>query len=299
MGWYKKIGFLIVLLTFNTPVLAQEFNATVTVDSRQTGRPNLQIFSTLKNAVEEFINKSEWTDKEFEEHEKIDCSFFIIVRSYESKEFSASLQVQASRPVFNSTYTSTLINVNDKDFSFEYTEFEPLNYNPNSFDSNLVSAISFYLYTILGLDADSFEELSGTSYYEEANKIVSAARSSGRSGWENRGNAFSRGKINQELLSRNFDGLRKAFYEYHRLGLDTMSEEKEKAKKVIINAIKDIREVDSQRPNSAMVRLFFDAKAQEILNVLNGGPKMDIADVKGMLYKMAPVHSRKWERIRY
>lgn len=208
MDWHKRIGFLIVVLISTVPVFAQEFNATVTVDSRQTGRPNLQIFSTLKNSVEEFINKSDWTDKEFEEHERIDCSFFIIVKSYESKEFSASLQVQASRPVFNSTYTSTLINVNDKDFSFQYTEFEPLNYNPNSFDSNLVSAISFYLYTILGLDADSFEELGGTAYYEEANKIVSAARSSGRSGWENRGNSFSRGKINQELLSRNFDGLR-------------------------------------------------------------------------------------------
>ncbi len=299
MNWHKRSGLLIIVFICTTPLLAQEFNATVTVDSRQTGRPNLQIFSTLKKSVQEFINKSEWTDKEFEEHEKIDCSFFIIVRSYESKEFSASLQVQASRPVFNSTYTSTLINVNDKDFSFEYTEFEPLNYNPNSFDSNLVSAISFYLYTILGLDADSFEKLGGTSYYEEANKIVSAARSSGRSGWENRGNAFSRGKINQELLSRNFDGLREAFYEYHRLGLDTMSDDKKKAKELIINAIKDIREVDSQRPNSGLIRLFFDAKAQEILNVLNGGPKMDIADVKGMLYKMAPVHSRKWERIRY
>ena len=299
MNWYKiTLTFLIAVIGF-TSIYAQEFNASVTVDSRQTGKPNLQIFSTLKKSVEEFINKSSWTDKNFEEHEKIDCSFFIIVNSYESKEFSASLQVQASRPVFQSTYSSTLINVNDKDFSFSYTEFEPLNYNPNSFDSNLISTIGFYLYTILGLDADSFEELGGTSYYEEANKIVSAARSSGRSGWESRGNSFSRGKINQELLSRNFDGLREAYYQYHRKGLDVMSDDKKKAKEAIIKSIKKIRKVDNQRPNSTIVRTFFDAKASEILNILNGGPKADIAEVKGMLYKMAPVHSRKWERIKY
>ena len=299
MIWRKITLILLLAVMALSPVYPQEFNATVTIDSRQTGNPNLQIFSTLKKSVEEFINKSSWTDKNFKEHEKIDCSFFIIVNSYKSKEFSASIQVQASRPVFQSNYTSTLINVNDKDFSFSYSEFEPLNYNPNSFDSNLISTIGFYLYTILGLDADSFEELGGTSYYEEANKIVSAARSSNRSGWESQGNAFTRGKINQELLSRNFDGLREAYYQYHRKGLDLMSDDKAKAKESIIKSIKKIKQVDNQRPNSVIIRTFFDAKASEILNILNGGPKADIAEVKGMLYKMAPIHSRKWERIKY
>lgn len=295
-----KIFFCIIFFLIEiTTVSAQEFNASVTIDSRQTGRANLQIFSTLKKSVEEFINKTNWTETNYEEHEKINCSFFIIVNSYDSKEFSASLQIQASRPVFESTYSSRLINLKDKDFSFSYTEFEPLNYNPNSFDSNLVSTISFYLYTILGLDADSFEKQGGTSYYKEANKIVSAARSSGRSGWENQGNKFTRAKINQELLSKNYNGLRTAYYQYHRKGLDIMINDKKKAKVNIIEAIKSIRKVDQQRPNSSIVRAFFDAKASEILNVLNGGPKTDIAEVKSMLYKMAPVHSRKWKRIKY
>ena len=298
MNFLKSIVAFFIAVIATTSINAQEFNASVTVDSRQTGKPNLQIFSTLEKSVEEFINKSNWIDKNFDEHQKINCSFFIIVNNYEAKSFSASLQVQASRPVFQSTYSSTLINVNDKKFSFNYTEFEPLNYNPNSFDSNLISTISFYLYTILGLDADSFEELGGTAYYEEANKIVAAAKSSGRSGWENRGNSFSRGKLNQELLSNNFNGLRESFYQYHRKGLDIMSKDKEKAKQVIIQSIKDIRKVDAQRPNATLIRTFFDTKAAEILNILNGGPKADIAEVKSMLYKMAPVHSRKWERLR-
>jgi hypothetical protein len=298
MKWYN-LFFIGLSFIFCVNSAAQELNATVTVDSRQTGRPNLQIFKTLKKSVEEFINKAEWTDQSFEEHERIECSFFIIVNAYEAKEFSASLQVQASRPVFDSSYTSTLLNIKDKNFSFSYTEFEPLNYNPNSFDTNLVSVVSYYIYTILGLDADSFENLGGTTYYEEARKIVTSAQSSGRSGWESRGSNFTRGNLNQELLAQNFTDLRNAFYTYHRKGLDIMNDKKEDGKEVILQSISDIRKVDQQRPNSLLVRTFFDAKASEILNILNGGPKIDIAEIKNMLYKMAPVHSRKWERIRY
>ena len=298
MNFPKSIIVILIFVIGIKPVNAQEFSASVTVDSRQTGKPNLQIFSTLEKSIQEFINKSSWTDKNFEEHEKINCSFFIIVDDYKANTFSATLQVQASRPVFQSTYSSTLININDKNFSFNYREFEPLNYNPNSFDSNLISTISFYLYTILGLDADSFKELGGTPYYKEANKIVAAAKSSGRSGWQSRGNSFSRGKINQELLSNNFNRLRRSFYQYHRKGLDMMSKDKKKAKKVIIQSIKDVRKVDAQRPNAILIRTFFDTKAAELLNILNGGPQADIAEVKSMLYKMAPVHSRKWERLK-
>ena len=294
----KYIFTILFVIGFAQLSIAQELNAEVVVDAKQTGRSQLSIFETLEQSVDEFINNTNWTSQNLDEHQKIDCSFFIIIQNYDSDQFQASIQIRSSRPVFGSTMTTPVMNINDGDFSFKYKEFEPLNYSANSFSSNLVSTISFYVYTILGLDADTFSELGGDSYYEEARQIVNAASQRGGPGWKDSGSSQSRYSNNRDLLSQNFTNFRKGLYLYHRQGLDMMYEDVDAGKENIVSAIDLISENAKNRPNSALIRTFFDAKADEIMKILNGGPELEISSTLSALNQVAPVHSRTWRMIK-
>lgn len=293
------MSFRYILLVLFFPFLAysQAIEAEVFLDAQQTGRNQLSIFNTLQKDLTEFINNTQWTDFNYQAHERIKCSFNIIVQGYDADNFQATLQVQSSRPVFNSTMNSILLNIKDNDFNFTYKEFAPLNYNPNVFTSNLISSISFYIYTILGYDADTFVEGGGDQYYEEARKIVNAASQRGGNGWSESGPNQSRFGMNRNLLSGNFSNYRKALYVYHRQGLDVMHKDVEEGKKNILTAINLISQNAKSRPNDALFRMFFDAKSDEIMQILNGGPEIDINSTISTLNQVAPVHSRKWRMI--
>lgn len=278
---------------------AQELNCQVVVNAEQTGQANTQVFKTLQNSLNEFINQTRWTNKQFEPQERIDCSMYININDYDTNSFSGSIQVQSSRPVFGSTMVSPVFNFNDQQFNFEYTEYEPLQYNPTEFKSNLVSVVTFYVYTILGLDADTFEEQGGTEYYEEANQIVNAAQQGGNAGWKVTDGNKSRYRLNADLLSNSFSGYRKALYDYHRNGLDLMHMSPAEGKKGVATAILDLERMSERRPNSLLVRTFFDAKADEVEHIFSGGPSVQIKEVLEALNTMAPTMSEKWGNIRY
>ena len=292
-----NLKLILLLLLFPFAISAQVLEAEVVLDAQQTGRNQLTIFRTLEKDLNEFINNTSWTDNTYDTHERIKCSFNIIIQAYDSDNFQATLQVQSSRPVFGSSMNSILLNISDGDFNFTYKEFEPLNYNPNVFTNNLVSTISFYVYTILGYDADTFVEQGGDESYEEARKIVNAASQRGGNGWKESGASQSRFGINRDLLSRNFSNYRKALYVYHREGLDLMQNDLEKGKENIVTAITLISENSKTRPNAPLFRIFFDAKSDEIMQILSGGPEMDISSTLSTLNQVAPVHNRKWSRI--
>ncbi|SHE76544.1 protein of unknown function [Psychroflexus salarius] len=292
-----KFSFILIALICFSTVNAQEFNAEVVVDAQQTGKNQLTVFKTLEQQLTEFINRNSWSSYQLENHQKINCSFFIIVKSFNNNQFQASLQVQASRPIYGSDKFSPILNFKDNELSFTYKEFQVFNYSPNSFENNLISVISFYLKTILGLDADSFEELSGNSFFEEANQIVNYSQQRG-SGWLISGNANSRAALNRDLLSNNFQEFRQAFYEYHRLGLDQFYSDPDLAKAKIVSALNKVQAVNNRRPNSILVRTFFDAKANEILEIFSGGNPENHEAVKNMLQKVAPIHSRSWRQIK-
>jgi hypothetical protein len=297
-----KHYFLVVcfLLSSVSRVCAQEFNCQVKVDAKQTGKLQLTIFDNLEKALNELVNQQRWTDKSIKEHQKIDCSIFILITSYESDFFTGSIQFQSSRPVFGTDMSTPILNINDRSFNFTYTEFQPLNFNPNTFETNVMSVVAFYLYTALGMDADTFTLEGGTAFYEQAQQVASSAQSANASGWGGRGSSgdFNRFNINRDLLSPNFSEFREALYVYHRLGLDVMHNDLEEGKQKIVEAIQLIEANNSRRPNSSLVRTFFDSKANEIQLILNGGPKVDVASVKESLYKMAPVHNRIWKEIK-
>ncbi len=297
----KKIFIAFCFLFFSSLIShAQEFNCQVVVDAKQTGKLQLSIFDNLQKALNELVNQQRWTDKSIKDHQKLDCSIFILITSYESDFFTGSIQFQSSRPVFGTDMSTPILNVNDRSFNFTYTEFQPLNFNPNSFETNVMSVIAFYLYTALGMDADTFTLEGGTSFYEQAQQVATAAQSANASGWGGRGSSgdFNRFNINRDLLSPNFSEFREALYVYHRLGLDVMQKDLEEGKQKIVEAIQLIDANNNKRPNSSLVRTFFDAKANEIQLILNGGPKVDVATVKESLYKMAPVHNRIWKEIK-
>jgi hypothetical protein len=290
--------FAFFLFFFIGIIQAQELNGTVTVNTKKLSNSNLSIFKTLEKSAYEFVNKTKWGNNIYSPKEKISCSFFINIEAYDSDQFTATIQVQSSRPIYNSSYLSPVFNLNDDKFSFRYIEFEPLNFNPNSFDSNLVSVLAYYCNMIIGLDADTFAPQSGTPYYEAAAQIVNTAQSSGFAGWSSMEVKQNRYFLVNDLLSNTFADIRNVLFDYHFKGLDSMSDDLKGGKEKIMNAVVSLEKVHSVRPNSYLMRTFFDAKADEIQSIFSGGPSVNVASLIDVLGKISPLNSSKWSSIK-
>lgn len=278
---------------------AQELNATVTIDAQQTGQPNLQVFRTLEQQLTEFISNTKWTNKVYKNQERIDCNFSLIISAFDSDAFNATLQIQASRPVYGSSYDSPIYNYNDRQFNFEYNEFQPLNFNINNFDSNLISVLAFHVYIIIGLDADTFELNGGQEYFQIAKQIVNTAAASSYAGWRATDGSQSRFRYNDALISNVYQEFHDAMYSYHRAGLDRMSEAPKDAKQNIVIAIEQLKSINDRRPNSYLLRTFFDAKSDELQAIFSGGPSVDIAKLLENLNRMAPTKRKNWSQIKF
>ena len=290
--------FTFVLLFIFGGVQAQQLNCTVTVDAQRLSVTNQQVFKTLQTSISEFVNKTDWTGQTVKQNEKINCSIYITVSANNSDQFIATIQVQSSRPVFNSSYTSPVLNYNDKDFSFQYTEFENLIFNPTSFDSNLVSVLSFYSYVILGMDADTFVMESGNPYFETAQNILNVAQQGGSKGWSQADGNQNRYFLINDILSPAFKQVRQTMFEYHS-GLDLMNQDLKEAKEKIKGSLIDLAKLNASRPNAFLTRVFFDAKSDEIVAVFSGGPSITISDLVDNLNKISPLNSSKWALIHY
>lgn len=293
----KKIFNIFLLFSFCL-VNAQQLNCTVQINTDKVATTNNQIFKNLQVAINDFVNKTDFTGEALKQHEKISCSMVIIINSFENNNFSASIQVQSTRPVFNSTYSTPVFNFNDNDFSFRYTEFENLIFNPATFELNLVSMLSFYSYIILGLDADTYKINGGRDWLDLAQQIQTVAQQSGYRGWSQTDGNQNRFFLINDILSGTFQPYRDALYAYHRQGLDIMTEDLKVAKENIIGAVEILSSIYSSRPNAFLTRIFFDAKADEIVSILSGGPNMDIRNFVDKLNRISPVNSSKWATIR-
>ena len=284
---YTSIGF------------SQELRATVAINYDQVNNGNPQLFKNLEKQVTEFLNNTKWTDNDVKENEKIECNFFFNITSYGSNNFEGTLQIQASRPVFNSTLSTPIFNVNDKNFNFRFIEFENMIYDANSFTSNLVSVLAFYTNVIIGIDNDSFSKLGGTEYLKTASNIVTVAQSSGFKGWSQSeiGNN-NRNFFISDLLSTTYEPFRTSMYIYHRQGLDTMASDLKGGKQAIVQAIGTLSEINKSRSNSLLMRTFFDTKADEVVAIFSGGPRIDVAQLVENLNKISPLNSQKWNKIR-
>lgn len=292
--------FILVLLLFlSFSAKSQELNCNVIVNAQFTGNENFQIFKTLQTQLREFVNSTKWTDKEFAPQERIECGIFINVTEYNNNVFKASIQVQSSRPVYGSTYTTPIYNVNDKDFTFSYVEFQNLLYNKNQFESNLVSVIAFHIYMVLGLDGDSFAPNGGQEYLKQAQTIVNYSQQENAKGWKLEDGLQTRFALIDNLMSPTFKEYRSVMYDYHRKGLDLMNENPKSGKEAIASAIEEFNAMNRRRPNSFLLRTFFDAKGDEIEQIFSDGPNVPITELVATLNRVAPMYSSKWRNIKF
>ncbi len=294
-----KIVKILIVFLIALQTNAQELRATVTINSDKIPGSNKQVFKTLERSLIEFINQKKWTNKNFKQQEKIDCSFILTLTAQSSSnEFVGTLQIQSSRPVYGSSYLTTVFNFKDNNFAFRYTEYENFQYNPNNFDSNLVSVFAYYVYLILGLDADTFSLNGGTIYYDAAENAMNQAQQSGYSGWSSTSSGATRFKLISDILSGTFDAYRSALYNYHLHGLDLMHSDKLNAKFNIEESIQSIKSIYDRRPNALLIRIFMDAKADEIVEVFSDGPRFDTSKLKEDLTKISPINLSKWNTIK-
>ncbi|WP_406684127.1 DUF4835 family protein [Seonamhaeicola sp. MEBiC1930] len=278
---------------------SQELNCNVVVNAQLTGNENFPIFKTLEKQLTEFVNNTKWTNKTFLPQERIDCSMVLTISNYSGESFQATLQVQSSRPVYGSSYSTPIYNFNDKNFNFRYLEYQNLIFNPTQFQSNLVSVLAFHVYMILALDADSFSANGGDAYLKQAQTIMNYSQQGNFLGWKLEDGLQSRFTLMDNIMSPTFKEYRQVINNYHRQGLDVMSENAKEAKENISNALKMFQIMNRRRPNSFLQRTFFDAKADEIAQIFSGGPNVNIASLKEILQKVAPMHSSKWQSIKF
>lgn len=294
---FKSLLYLILFFSFFYSK-AQELNATFEINTDKISGTNKQIYTTLKNSLTQFVNQQKWTNYNFKEQEKIDCNFTLIILEQSGSTFKGTLQIQSSRPVYNSSYVTPVFNFKDENIAFDYIEYQELRLNKNTFESNLVSLISFYYNIILGLDADTFQLNGGIPYFENAQNVLVQAQQSGYRGWNQIDGDYTRFTLIDNLLSPAYTNFHSAMYIYHRNGLDTFFKDKKEGKLQIANAIAELKKMYYSKPNAFLLRIFTDAKSDEIVNIFSGGSFFDTVSLKEDLLKISSVNASKWNQIK-
>jgi hypothetical protein len=296
--------YLYTIALFVLPVisaLSQELRCNVTVNSSKIQGTNKSVFTTLQTSLNEFMNGTKWTNNTLSEEERIDCSFFITVNEYGGSRCAASLQIQARRPVYGTSYQTVIINHVDEEFDFDYIEFDRLDFDLRSFKSNITSLMAFYAYLILGVDYDTFSLKGGTQFFENAQTITTYAQRENYKGWNPYENVNKKNRywIIENILSNLYSYERNAYYKYHRLGLDQLTENIIEGRKQVIQALSDIkRSFEGQSEGSPpYIRLFFDAKSDELINLFSGAPQDDKSEAYKLLIAVDSFNPNKYSKI--
>ncbi|MCB0381112.1 MAG: DUF4835 family protein [Flavobacteriales bacterium] len=299
MNYIFKILLFLSFLIFNsTTISAQELNCNFQVNSSQIIGSDKSIFEVLQTRLSEFVNSRKWTKHNYQIQERIECTMLInITERVTPTSFKATIQIQSRRPVFNSSYSTTLINHIDKDFEFNFNEFEQLEYSENSYVSNLTSVVSFYVYMILAMDYESFSKNGGSPYLTLAQNIVTNAQGSGSSGWKAFEDTKNRYWLVENLLKPNYVPFRETMYNYHRLVFDVMSADVTKGRAVVAESIKNLEKVFTYDMNSFQLQFFFNAKADEIVELFKEAPQSEKSEIVPILNKINPANSNVYEKI--
>lgn len=295
MRFTLAIFFFFILIT--SSVKAQELNCQVSINYSQIQTTDVRVFQTLQKAVYEFMNNRRWTERVFKPEERIECSIFVNIKSKNGDLYSASIQVQSRRPVFNSSYNSVMLNYIDNDYSFEYVEYGPLDFQLTSFESNLTSVLGFYAYLIIGLDFDSFSSHGGTPYFNNAQQIVNNAQNAKESGWKSYESQRNRYWLMENILNGSYDDYRVFLYRYHRLGLDLMYDKQSKARTEMLNSLQLLTKVHRSRPGLYILNLLLDAKRDEFIGVFSEAPANEKATARNYLVEIDPAHSSEYQKM--
>lgn len=295
-----RCSYIFLILVFcYTCSAAQELNTRVQVMAPTVPNINKRNLEVLQNTIREFLNNNKWSNEAYTPAERIECNFVITITTWDGNSaYKAEAQIQSSRPVYNTAYNSTLLNISDKDFDFNYSEGQSLDFSDQNFISNLSSLLGFYAYTIIGLDKDSFSKLGGTIFYNKAQNILNVAQVSGNKGWKAFDGLRNRYWLNENLQNKSFEELRQFIYAYHLNGLDRMQEDPAKGAKNIISMLSELKQMDKQKLGSIFPNMYLATKADEIVNILSGRDPQDKIKAYNLLSEIDPANINKYEVLR-
>jgi hypothetical protein len=291
---------LIVFLIICTPALsrAQEFMCQVSVNSPQVEGTDKKVYQTLQSELYEFVNNRKWTNYVYKTEERIECSMMITITDRPTTDqFKAKVNVILQRPVYKTSYNTNLLNLVDKDFDFTYVEYQPLEFSEDQYTSNITSLVAYYVYIMLGIDADSFTKDGGTAYFEKARAVVNAAQNAPQKGWKAFESQKNRFWLVDNLMNNTYSLFRDGMYSYHRLGLDLMSENMDLGRSGINDCLEDIQRVNREKSGLYVVQLFIDAKRDELINVYSQASPMDKTKAVNILKEIDPANSSKYQQI--
>lgn len=289
---------LSIALAFLTvaPTFAQDLNCTVEVISRRVTSTNKQIFEDFKNSVTQFINNRKWINAEVRSNEKIDCSLIFDFSAFDIDKFSCQLSIQSSRTVYGTNYNTKILNYVDNSCNFQYAQFQQLEFQENAFSSNLTSIIGFYINMIIGMDFDTYSLYGGTPYFKKAQAIRDAAMNAG-SGWQANDGNGSRNRyfFIDNMLDDRFQPLRDAMYRYHMKGLDAMRKDMDAGREQIYNSLKDLKKVYDAMPNAFILRIWFNAKSDEMIQIFKKATPTQKNKSVELLQQMDPANRSRYE----
>lgn len=295
----KRTLLLILLCCLLKQTYAQELNARVQLLAPTVSNLNPATLQMLQEAMRNFLNNNKWSTDTYLPQERITCNFVITVKAWDGNSgYQAEAQIQSSRPVFGSTYNSTLLNLSDKDFNFTYTEGQPLDYSDQLFINNLSSMLAFYAYTIVGLDKDSFARQGGTPFFTKAQQVMNVAQTSGNAGWKAADGLRNRYWLNENLLNSNYLQLRDFIYSYHIEGLDRLAQDQNTASRNLFKSLTDLSGLDKQRLGAYFPNIFFSGKAEEFGNIFSGLNAAQKRSALDLLAGIDPANAGRYEALK-
>jgi hypothetical protein len=293
-----KILFTLLLSFSVLYSSAQELNCNVQINSSQVQGSDKSVFDAMQKAIFEFMNSRKWTNNIFKNSERIECTILInITEQLSVNDFKATIQIQARRPVYNTSYFTTTLNYLDKEFDFQFNEFDPLIFNEATFTNNLTSVLAFYANIIIALDYDSYSLNGGTKYLEKARVIVTNAQGAKESGWKAFEDDRNRYWITKNLLHQDYALLRACYYNYHRLGFDTMAKNVQTGRASVLKSLNSLEQVYVRNPANFILQIFFNAKANEIVDLFVDGLPKEKTEASNLLNKIDPTNQSKYEKI--
>jgi hypothetical protein len=298
----RRILTLIVCTLIFSGLYGQELNFTVKINTQKLQTVDPKVFETLESTMREFLNSTKWTDDVFEPEEQINCNIQLTIQEERSAtSFKADLAISASRPVFGSSYETALLNHIDKDVTFVYEQFQPLQYSRNAYNDNLSQVLSFYVYIILGMDYDSFSLLGGEPYFQTSQDIVNSVpqnAAAANPGWQSIEGNRNRFWMIENILSARTRLYREAMYNYHRQALDIMADDVATGRAIMLEALEDIGKVNQTYPNSMIVQMFNNAKSQEIIEIFKGGDRTQQDRLIRLMSRIDASNSSKYRSIK-
>ena len=295
----RKLISVFILFFLVSIVSAQELNCQVSVVSPAiSASASKSVFQTLQSSIFDLMNNTRWTNDVFKNDERIECSILInVTQQVSTDQYQATIQIQSRRPVYKSSYNSTMINFMDNDFTFTYLQYQPIEFVKTATNPNLISVLAFYAYTIIGMDYDSFSLDGGSPYFQDAQTIVNNMQNAAEKGWKPYESDNNRYWLMENILDPYLKPLRQCVYQYHRLGLDIMEKDRDAGRAEILQSLELLQKVNDDKPGAFGLQFFFDAKADEIVNIFKQGLPDEKSKIVSLLANIDPANSNKYNTI--